>query len=236
MWLTDPTFPSLIEDSWQASELIPSVSSSLSRFPRHLELLTDNIRSSNKTHFGNVFHRKNHLVARRRGIQMALARKPSTYLHSLESQLTQEYNLVLQQEYLYWRLKSRIMWLNYGDANTKYFHLKTIQRHSHLRVITLKDGTGLWLTGEPLTHHIHNAFKTLFQASSSYCHITLGNERPYRPNSPFRTHAQLLTRIPQPDEILQTLQALPPLKAPEPDSYHALFFQSNWSSLGPSII
>ena len=97
---------------------------------------------------------------------MALARKPSTYLYSLERQLTQEYNTVLHQEYLYWRLKSCIMWLNYRDANTKYFHLKTIQRRSHSQVVTLKDDTSLWLTGEPLTQHIHIAFKKLFQATS----------------------------------------------------------------------
>ena len=97
---------------------------------------------------------------------MALARKPSAYLYLLESQLIQEYNIVLHQEYLYWRLKSRIMWLNYRDANTKYFHLKTIQQRSHSRVITLKDGTGLWLIREPLTHHIHTVFKTLFRATS----------------------------------------------------------------------
>ena len=100
MWLTDLTFPSLVEDNWEASELIPTAFSSLSRFPRRLEALTENIRSWNKTHFGNVFHRKNRLVARLRGIQMALARKPSAYLQSLESQLTQEYNIVLHQEYL----------------------------------------------------------------------------------------------------------------------------------------
>ena len=166
MWLTNPTFPSLVEDSWQASELIPSASSSLSRFPRRLDALMENIRSWNKTHFGNVFHHKTRLIARFRGIQVALARKPSAYLYLLESQLIQEYNIVLHQEYLYWRLKSRIMWLNYRDANTKYFHLKTIQQRSHSRVITLKDGTGLWLTREPLTHHIHTVFKTLFRATS----------------------------------------------------------------------
>ena len=108
-------------------------------------------------------------MARLRGIQVTLARKPSTYLHSLEGQLIQEYNAVLHQEFLFWRLKSPIMWLNYGDANTKFFHVKTIQRRSHLRVATLKDDTGLWLIGEPLTQHIHKAFQTLFQASSP-CH------------------------------------------------------------------
>ena len=77
-----------------------------------MEALTENIRSWKKTHFGNLFHRKNRLVAGLRGIQMALAREPFANFHSLESQLTQEYNIVLYQEYLYWRLKSRIMWLN----------------------------------------------------------------------------------------------------------------------------
>ena len=60
------------------------------------------------------------------------------------------------------------MWLNYGDANTKYFHLHTIQRCSHSRVYTLKDDIGLWLTGERLLQHITAAFKRLFQATSTH--------------------------------------------------------------------
>ena len=86
--LTDPTFLSLIQDSWKASELIPSASSSLSRFLRRLEALTVNIRLWNKTHFGNLFQRKTRLLARLRGIQLALAKKPSAFLYSLEHQLT----------------------------------------------------------------------------------------------------------------------------------------------------
>ena len=53
---------------------------------------------------------------------------------------------------------------------------------------------------------------------------------------PFHTHAQSLACIPPPTEILWNLRELPPLKAPGPDGYHALFFQQNWSSLGLSII
>ena len=166
MWFTDPSFPTLINESWKALEQIPSASSSLSRFPRRLDTLTEHIKAWSKNHFGNLFQRKTCLLARLRGIQVALARNPSPFLYSLEHQLTQEYNTTLHQEYLFWRLKSRIMWLNYGDANTKYFHLKTIQRRSQSRVITLKDDTGLWLNGESLAHHIHTTFKKLFQAST----------------------------------------------------------------------
>ena len=109
MWLTDPTFPTLVSDSWKSSALIPSTSSSLSHFPRCLEFLMENIRAWNKHHFSNLFQRKNRLLARICGLQVALARRPSAFLYSLEQQLAQEYNTVLHQEYLYWQLKSRII-------------------------------------------------------------------------------------------------------------------------------
>ena len=85
MWLTDPTFPALVNKSWKASELILSASSSLSRFPRHLDVLTKNIQSWNNNHFGNIFHRKNRLLARLYGIQVALARNPSPFYTRLRT-------------------------------------------------------------------------------------------------------------------------------------------------------
>ena len=129
-----------MEDSWKASENVPSSSSSLSRFQHCLVFLTDKIINWNKHHFSNLFHWKTHLLARLWGIQIALTRKPSAFLYLLEQQLIQEYNTTLHQEYLYWQLKSRIMWLNYGDANMKYFHLKTLQQYSHSWIVILKDG------------------------------------------------------------------------------------------------
>ena len=143
---------------------------------------------------------------------------------------------MLHQEYLYWQLKSRIMWLNYGDVNTQYFHLQTIQHRNQLRVVTLKDDTGLWLTREPLIQHINQAFSRLFQAMSPHLRPSSRPTVQCCPNSPFFENAQSLTSTPQPNEIYRTLRALPPLKASRPDGYHALFLQSNWPSLGPNII
>ena len=87
MWLTDPTFSSFVKDSWKTFETLPSASSPLSRFPRRLNFLTNNIRTWNTNHFGNLFQRKNHILARIRGLQLALTRKPSAFLYSLKQQL-----------------------------------------------------------------------------------------------------------------------------------------------------
>lgn len=130
MWLTDPFFSDLVAQSWHASENLPSASSSLCSFPCHLAFLTKQISFWNKTQFGNLFQRKNCLLTRLRGLQVALARNPSPFLYSLEQRLIQDYNTILHQEYLFWQLKSCIMWLSYGDANTKYFHIQTIHWRS----------------------------------------------------------------------------------------------------------
>ena len=193
MWFTDPYFSALIESSWHTSENIPSMSSSLSRFPRCLDFLTQRINDWNKTQFGNIFQWKNCLLARLRGLQTAVSRHPSTFLYSLEQWLNQEYNTILHQEYLFCQLKSHIIWLNYGDANTKYFYLHTIQHRSHSQVYTLKDDTGLWLTREPLLQHITVAFKRLFQATSAHRRPSARCEGQIAHTTPFVENAQSLT-------------------------------------------
>ena len=82
MWLIDPFFLDLVAQSWDASENLPSASSSLCSFPRRLAFLTKQISVWNKTQFGNLFQRKNRLLARLRGLQVALARNSHLfYIH-----------------------------------------------------------------------------------------------------------------------------------------------------------
>ena len=67
MWLSDPSFSTLVENSWHSLASLSS-SFSLSRFQHRLKYLTSNIIDWNKNHFCNLFQKKHHLLAKLRGI------------------------------------------------------------------------------------------------------------------------------------------------------------------------
>ena len=102
--------------------------------------------------------------------------------------------------------------------------------------MTLKDTTGLWLTGDPLLAHINDTFHKLFQATSEYRRNSLHSTPYVCLASSFLKHSQQLSSILLPDEIFKALRCLPPLKALGSGGFHALFFQTNWHVMGQSII
>ena len=62
----------------------------------------------NRSHFGNIHHRKRRVLARIYGMQKALSNFPSSFLINLENQLQIELESILDQERDLWMLKSRI--------------------------------------------------------------------------------------------------------------------------------
>ena len=80
--------------------------------------------------FGHVGQNKKRIRARLVGIQRELSRRPSRFLLQLEHRIINAYNTILYQEFLLWQMKSRILWLSYGDENTHFFHIQTRVRHA----------------------------------------------------------------------------------------------------------
>ena len=115
-------------------------------------------------------------------------------------------------------------WLNYGDANTKFFHLKSPQNHSQSHIMTLKDSTGLWVSEDMLTTHVTVVFTKLFTSTSPHTVSHLPLVRYYHQNNPLLEQHQRLSSTPLLEEIYQNVFSLPPLKAPSPDGNHAIFF------------
>lgn len=55
-----------------------------------------------------------------------------------------QYNTILEQEEIFWKQKSRMSWLQFGDCNTRFFHMSTIVRRGRNRIRGLYDLHGKW--------------------------------------------------------------------------------------------
>ncbi|KAL5792216.1 hypothetical protein ACOSP7_000810 [Xanthoceras sorbifolium] len=52
-------------------------------------------------------------------------------------------DLLLQEE-IYWRQRSRVSWLKFGDRNSKFFHAKASARRKSNEILGLSDDMGCW--------------------------------------------------------------------------------------------
>lgn len=151
MWLSHPRFCRVVEDAQDCSP-----NQAISSF----KTLAFNW---NKEVFGNLFAKKRKILARIDGLQKALAVRPSTFLISLEKELSLEYTTILNQEEEFWALKSRIDWQILGDRNTAFCHIKTITHRKHNKIICLKDNLGNWVDfQDQVMDIILNGFKKIY--------------------------------------------------------------------------
>lgn len=141
---------------------------STSFLDHNLVRLQSYITEWNRTNFGNIFWRKRRLLASIRGYPSGLVSTTMTLSFlSLGSNLIQENHHTLYQEFLFWELKSKIAWINFGDANTKFLHIFTINNRNRKSFSTLRDSSGKWLAND-LRTHILKIYKSFFTTNSSH--------------------------------------------------------------------
>lgn len=98
-------FHAFVEEKWEKdARLVPALSS-----------LAFDFQSWNLEVFGNILHKKKHLMARMAGIQNTLSIRKDQGLIKLESKLRMELHEALVQEELLWYQKARVEWTNNGD-------------------------------------------------------------------------------------------------------------------------
>lgn len=166
--------------------------------------------------------RKKILRARLLGIQSSANYPTSSFLQGLEQELILQFNQVLRLEEEFWKLKSRVNWLNNGDANTRFFHLTTLKRRIRNHITALKDTNGNWINDEhQLKSMITNFYNDLYQTSHLYSQKT-------HESSNFNTLSNTsIDALIQPLTDIETMQAVfsfNPHKSPGPDGLHPLFF------------
>ncbi|XP_019246277.1 PREDICTED: uncharacterized protein LOC109225925 [Nicotiana attenuata] len=166
MWTSHPSFPSIINEAFTInSHLIQST-----------ETFKSIVTQWNRHTFDNIFHKKRRMLARIAGIQKSPNYQFSSYMLNLESNLTSELDSILKNEEDFWKLKSRINWLNEGDSNTKFFHTSTLNKRRRNRILFLKEESGSWLYDQgDIKASIVSFFKNLYTSSHTQAPISTTN-------------------------------------------------------------
>lgn len=150
--------------------------------------------------------------------------RPSSFLIDLEKKLQMDLSLVLNQEEELWAMKSRINWMVQGDCNTSFYHVSTLIRRKHNKILNLKNSQGKWINDLPdVMEFVRSSFLKLFTAELDIFSLSdLGYDMD---NSHLSIkEAQLINLPVTEEEICHALWSLKAFKALGPDGLHAGFF------------
>lgn len=149
--------------------------------------------------------------------------------HEEKKKLAETYT---QQE-VFWRQRSKQMWLREGDQNNKFFHAATKNRRKANNITSLQDDQGNkkeW--GSGLENLMEDYFKNLFTTSNTdWTRVTrcissrvtaLQNEKP-------------LAEVDE-SEVKNALFNMHPDKSPGPDGISPGFYQKCWKIVKNDVI
>jgi hypothetical protein len=223
-WLLEDNYENMLQSSWNQDEAIIN----------NLNTVMTNIREWKFHTFEQILRQKKEIIGRLNGIQRRIQ---SGFNHGglgrMEYKFQQELNTILRKEELMWYQRSRAKWLTDGDRNTKYYHLKTVNRRRRNNIVMLKDDNGQWIEDvDQLQKLASDFYRNLFsndqlcrewhQTDISYPALTLSMKD--KLNAPLAD-----------EEIKQAVFQIHPWKAPGPDGFPAGFYQKSWDIVGNSV-
>ncbi|KAL5750859.1 hypothetical protein ACOSP7_025462 [Xanthoceras sorbifolium] len=142
---------------------------------------------------------------------------------------------VLAKKEEYWRQRSRTLWLQGGDKNTKFFHSKASLRRKRNRILGLMDDNGTWRDKDfEIEKVVGDFYENLFN-SSSPSEAVVGKVLDVVSCSVSSDMNRTLFAKFSMDDVLFVLKSLAPLKASGPDGLPAAFFQRFWDVVGNKV-
>ncbi|XP_074271258.1 uncharacterized protein LOC141595186 [Silene latifolia] len=151
----------------------------------------------------------------------------------LRRKLVTEIANLRRQEELYWRQRSRALWLKDGDKNTKFFHTRAGERKRKNHIAKLIDDKGVTTQGDVAVGYVANSyFQQLFTTETPTVDDELLEGIRNRVTNDMNEN---LRRDYCEEEVLDALNQMHPLKAPGPDGMNGLFYQTYWGTIGPIV-
>ncbi|CAN6579239.1 unnamed protein product [Malus baccata var. baccata] len=139
----------------------------------------------------------------------------------------------LQRE-SFWCQRSRVKWLRDGDANTKFFHHLTLQRRRRNTIVKLKDKDECWVERpDQVRHLVENYFVDIFSSVGSR---NWGSLLDCIYPVVFDAMNMVLVTPVSDDEIKEAALEIGCLKAPGPDGFQWVFYQSFWETVRADVL
>ncbi|KAL0442468.1 UNVERIFIED_CONTAM: putative mitochondrial protein [Sesamum latifolium] len=153
-----------------------------------------------------------------------------------ESRDKAELSKLILQEELYWKQRSKDLWLKEGYRNSSFFHAKASHRHQTNSIRRLRKTDGEWTdTVEGVQRCILEYFQTVFLSSRPLPDdIRSGTED--LPTVVSTEMAEDLQRPFTEVEVTKALFSMSLLKFPGPDDMPPLFYQHFWHVVQPDVL
>jgi hypothetical protein len=211
-WQLDKSYNDMLAACWDKNRPVHD----------NLQALQHNIKEWKFLSFDTVIERKKELMARIGGIQKSMYTGGNLrWLRGLEKKLQSELAEILKKEEMMWFQRSRAKWLMDGDRNTRYYHLKTINRRRYNNVIMLRNDVGEWVEDPvQLQSMVNNFYYDLFSKSNERWEWMQADVTfPILNRETF----DMLGMPIEDQEVKKALFSMSPWKAPSPDGYPAGF-------------
>jgi hypothetical protein len=146
-------------------------------------------------------------------------------------------NKLLKEKEESWRLKSRAIWLESGDENTKFFQAFAKGRKNINTIWQLKDSAGnLETTFEGMSKLGKNYFQNLFKAETQASIEEVVQVAQFFPRFVEEADNRLLMEEVTEKELLEVLHSFQKDKIPGPDGWTIEFFLGCYEIVGPDLL
>ncbi|BFG37836.1 hypothetical protein CerSpe_241100 [Prunus speciosa] len=227
MWSAHADYERVVQQGWSAGSWLNPTT----RFEKRQSSTSLKLRTWSLAEFGNTARRLSDLQAK----LAVLFRAP--YSSSLEDEkrvVQGDLNALLQMDEIYWRQRSRAIWLKAGDKNSKFFHQHANHRRKRNLLRGILDEEGRWHSNDAgIEKTVLDYFTQLFSSAQGegMGEILDGLE--------CRVSPEMNHSLMQPfcsDEIKHALFQMHPSKAPGPDGMSPFFYQKYWAIFGDDVV
>lgn len=220
-WLTEPMCEQLVKDGWNGSN-VASVQ-------QKVKACSDRLSVWGKEITGNFSRRikecKESLKQHRRGSDRESVERYDAAKKQLAS--------ILNQREIFWRQRSKQLWLQAGDQNSRFFHKSASNRRRNNQIHKLKDADDNWVDWESgLDALMERYFNDLFRATESNWQEVIE----CIPTTITDAQNDELLKPIEEEEVKRALFQMNPDKAPGPDGMTPAFFQKYWKIVGKDIV